>query len=130
MNSVWRSAQYGVNTKLKLCQSCVVSTILYGSECWRMNRSDLIVIPSTALSTPFVFTKFLGYSRQRRYPMKACIGDASKKTWVLSSQDDDGDGYLFCGDNQRYSPERDFAGRLMEREREENRQHGEQLRAR
>ena len=41
MNNVWRSAQYNTNTKLKLYQSCVVSTLLYGSECWRMTETDL-----------------------------------------------------------------------------------------
>jgi len=41
MNNVWRSTQYGTNTKLKLYQSCVLSVLLYGSECWRMTKADL-----------------------------------------------------------------------------------------
>lgn len=41
MNNVWRSTQYSTNTKLKLYRSCVVSTLLYGSECWRMIETDL-----------------------------------------------------------------------------------------
>lgn len=32
MNNIWRSAQYSNNTKLKLYQICVVSTLLYVSE--------------------------------------------------------------------------------------------------
>ncbi|XP_073670211.1 uncharacterized protein [Paramisgurnus dabryanus] len=41
LNSVWRSKQYSIKTKLKLYQSCVLSTHLYGSECWRITDSDL-----------------------------------------------------------------------------------------
>ena len=41
LNNIWRSTQYCINTKLKLYQSCVVSTLLYGSECWRMTEVDL-----------------------------------------------------------------------------------------
>ena len=41
MGNIWRSAQYSTKTKLKLYQSCVVSTLLYGSECWRMTEADL-----------------------------------------------------------------------------------------
>ena len=46
MNNIWRSTQYGTNTKLKLYQNCVVSTILFGSECWRMRQTDLIKLCS------------------------------------------------------------------------------------
>ena len=41
LNNVWRSSQYGTRTKLKIYHSCVLSTLLYGSECWRMTESDL-----------------------------------------------------------------------------------------
>ena len=41
LNNVWRSQQYSTKTKLKLYQSCVLSTLLYGSECWRMTVSDI-----------------------------------------------------------------------------------------
>jgi hypothetical protein len=40
LNNVWRSSQYSTKTKLKIYQSCVLSTLLYGSECWRMTDSD------------------------------------------------------------------------------------------
>ena len=33
LNAVWRSSQYSIQTKLKLYQSCVLSTLLYRSEC-------------------------------------------------------------------------------------------------
>ena len=46
LNNVWKSSQYSTKTKLRLYQSCVLSTLLYGSECWRMTDSDL-----TKLST-------------------------------------------------------------------------------
>lgn len=46
MNNIWRSAQYSIKTKLKLYQSCVISTLLYGSECWRMTGVDLAKLRS------------------------------------------------------------------------------------
>ena len=41
LNNVWNSSQYSTKTKLKIYQSCVMSTLLYGSECWRMTESDI-----------------------------------------------------------------------------------------
>ena len=40
-NNIWKSSQYSKKTKLKLYSSCVLSTLLYGSECWRMTELDL-----------------------------------------------------------------------------------------
>ena len=39
LNNVWRSSQYSIKTKLKIYQGCVMSSLLYGSECWRMTES-------------------------------------------------------------------------------------------
>ena len=41
MNKVWRSSTYSTRTKLKLYHSCVLTTLLYGSECWRLTEKDL-----------------------------------------------------------------------------------------
>ena len=41
LNTVWRSSQYSIKTKLKLYHSCVLLTLLYGSECWLMTEHDL-----------------------------------------------------------------------------------------
>lgn len=41
LNNIWKSQQYSIKTKLKLYQSCVFSTLLYASECWRMTKDDL-----------------------------------------------------------------------------------------
>ena len=41
LNAVWKSSQYSSKTKLKLYQSCVLLTLLYGSECWQMTERDL-----------------------------------------------------------------------------------------
>ena len=41
LRSVWRSANYSTKTKLRIYQSCLLSTLLYGSECWRMTEHDL-----------------------------------------------------------------------------------------
>ena len=41
LNNVWQSSQYSTETKLRLYSSCILSTLLYGSECQRMTASDL-----------------------------------------------------------------------------------------
>ena len=41
LNSVWRSSQYSYITKLKLYKCCVISTLLYGAECWRITDTDI-----------------------------------------------------------------------------------------
>ena len=41
LNAVWRSSQYSIKTKLKFYQSCILSTLLYGSECWWMTEHVL-----------------------------------------------------------------------------------------
>jgi hypothetical protein len=40
LNPIWRSRQYGRDTKIKIYQSCVIPVLLYSSECWRMTKSD------------------------------------------------------------------------------------------
>ena len=40
MSNIWRSAKCSVKTKLKLFNACVLSTFLYGSECWWMTKSN------------------------------------------------------------------------------------------
>ena len=39
LNRVWKSSQYSTKTTLRLYQSCILSTFLYGSECWKMTES-------------------------------------------------------------------------------------------
>ena len=41
MNKVWRSFTYSTRTKPKLYYICVLTTLLYGSECWRLTEKDL-----------------------------------------------------------------------------------------
>ena len=41
MNNVLKSTKYSINTKLKLYTSCVLSTLLFSSECWRMTEKNL-----------------------------------------------------------------------------------------
>lgn len=44
MNNIWRSIQHSTNTKQKRYQSCVVSTLLYGSEYWRIAKTNITII--------------------------------------------------------------------------------------
>ena len=41
LNNVWKSSQYSTKTTLRLYQSCILSTLLDVSECWRMTERDL-----------------------------------------------------------------------------------------
>ncbi|XP_073721204.1 basement membrane-specific heparan sulfate proteoglycan core protein-like [Misgurnus anguillicaudatus] len=41
LNNIWKFAQYSTNTKLRLYQSCVLSTLLHGSECWQTTESNI-----------------------------------------------------------------------------------------
>ncbi|KAI4896154.1 hypothetical protein NFI96_009623 [Prochilodus magdalenae] len=41
LSNIWKTTQYSIRIKLRLYQSLVLSTLLYGSECWRMTDSDL-----------------------------------------------------------------------------------------
>ena len=38
---MWRSRNYSRRTQIKIYQACVLSVLLYGSECWRMTARDL-----------------------------------------------------------------------------------------
>ena len=46
LSPVWKSQQYKTHTKLKLYKSCVLSTLLYGSECWRITEKDISKLSS------------------------------------------------------------------------------------
>ena len=46
LRSVWMSASYSTKTKLRIYQSCVLSTLLYGLECWWMTEQDLSKLAS------------------------------------------------------------------------------------
>ena len=52
LNAVWRSLQYSIKTKLKLYRSCILSTLLYGSEWWQMTEHDLAKLSSFHLTIP------------------------------------------------------------------------------
>ena len=41
LRNIWRSKQYSQKTKIRLYNSNVKSVLLYGSECWRIIKSDV-----------------------------------------------------------------------------------------
>lgn len=41
MKAVWNPTQYTTRTKLTIYQSCVLTTLLYGSEYWRISEQDM-----------------------------------------------------------------------------------------
>ncbi|GFR64685.1 endonuclease-reverse transcriptase [Elysia marginata] len=76
LNPVWKSQQYKLSTKIRLYRSCVLSTLLYGSECWRMTDQDL---SNYHHSTPKTLEILLGSSGPKEYPMKSCLNTVNKK---------------------------------------------------
>lgn len=41
LHNIWRSRNISRKTKMKLYNSCVLSVLLYGAECWRMTERDI-----------------------------------------------------------------------------------------
>jgi len=41
LGNIWKTTAFSKKTKLKLYNSCVLSVLLYGSECWRMTDKDI-----------------------------------------------------------------------------------------
>jgi hypothetical protein len=41
LGNIWKTTTFSTKTKLKLYNSCVLSVLLYGSECWRMTDKDI-----------------------------------------------------------------------------------------
>lgn len=37
----WKSSQYSITTKVRLCNSIVKPVLLYGSDCWRVAQSKM-----------------------------------------------------------------------------------------
>ena len=40
LRNVWASSQYRSKTKLRIYKSNVMSVLLYGAECWKVNQND------------------------------------------------------------------------------------------
>ena len=40
LERVWKQARLSLGTKLRIYQACVVSILLYGSECWTLLKKD------------------------------------------------------------------------------------------
>ena len=41
LRNIWKSTSISRHTKVKIYNSCVISVLLYGAECWRMTERDL-----------------------------------------------------------------------------------------
>ena len=46
LRKIWKSQQYSLHTKIRLYNSNVKSVLLYGSECWRVVKSDMTRVES------------------------------------------------------------------------------------
>ena len=41
LDNIWKTTAFSKKTKFKLYNSCVLSVLLYGSECWRTTDKDI-----------------------------------------------------------------------------------------
>jgi len=98
LNNMWRSTQDSNRIKLKLHQNCVLSTLLYGSECWRIIESDL-----TKLST---YGKFFVFSGHEPSQTKICLGSVARKARVPSLCKDAGGGWVMSSDRKMVRSQR------------------------
>ena len=96
LNNVWRSSQYGTKTKLNLYQRCVVFTLLCGSQCWRITKSDPIKLSTTTTSI-----QYCACSGLRPSPFVNFSPNATTTTWRPSSCNDDGEGPIFLSTANR-----------------------------
>ena len=89
LNNVWRSSQYSTHTKLKIYQSCVLSTLCMGQnvgECCKEIWESC---------QPFILKdceKYFASSGLRPFPTRICFRGANKRTWVLLLYNDAGGG--------------------------------------
>ncbi len=83
LNNIWKSAQCSTTTKLRLYQSCVLSTLLYGSECWRTTENDLHKL-SAFHTKSLLGQKFREYSGPKQYPTNTFLACVNRKTWLPS----------------------------------------------
>src|SRR5580692_9615660 len=46
LDGTWKQSNLSLRTKLRIYQSCVVSTLLYGADCWSLLKKDLDLLHS------------------------------------------------------------------------------------
>jgi hypothetical protein len=46
LNRTWKQSNLSLRTKLRIYQTCVVSTLLYGADCWCLLKKDLDLLQS------------------------------------------------------------------------------------
>ena len=90
LGNVWKSSQCSTMTKLRLCHSCVVSPLLYSSECRRMTTNcDLINLSTFHIEN---FRRTLHMFWPETISNHELARDASKTALGPSSCRFDGDG--------------------------------------
>jgi hypothetical protein len=85
LNNVWKSSQYSKQTKLKLYQSCILSTLLYRSECWRMTENDLAklsVCHTKSLRRIFLPNKISNEDLQRPCKQESMATILLRRRWL------------------------------------------------
>ena len=76
LSNMWKSFQYSTKTKLKLYQSFVLSTLLYGSEYWRMTESDLNKLSTTRTLSTRILRIFWPETISNQHLLSRCNQDS------------------------------------------------------
>ena len=120
LQAVWKSSQYSTKTKLRLYQSCVLSTLLYGSECWTRRGWQKVSSTSSPPSTQRISEESYAFSGPKPSPTKIYSPAATNKAWRASSCEGDGDGLdMSCVESRTTSPAQPYIGHQRENARKD-----------
>ena len=78
LGNIWKTTAFSTKTKLTLYNSCVLSVLLCGSECWRMTEKDINRLSSFHNTC---LRKIMRYSGRKDSPTKTCITSQPPRTW-------------------------------------------------
>ena len=93
---VWNNSMLTINTKMKVCKTCVLSTLLYGSETWILyfpKNADLmpstcVVLDGSWASPGMIVSQTKTFWHQQKYsvclpcsPRDACVGLVMWAAW-------------------------------------------------
>ena len=79
LGPVWKPSQYKTNTKLKLCKRCVLFSLLYGSEWWRMSEKGLSKYHALTLKISEKILGSPGHTHTHTIQIRTLSTNASKR---------------------------------------------------
>ena len=83
LQNFWKSNQYTTKTKIRLYNSNVKSILLYGSECWRVVKGDMINQTQTTK-----MARACSANAPRQHPQSGTEMDTTWKKETRTAKDD------------------------------------------